>query len=100
MPEYAVELMKLFGPMGFIMWLVWRTTNHTIPRLANAFETAVGRLQESYIDQSDKQRADFKEVIQQQRSDFREIIEREQEAHAKQTDRLVEAIHGVRDATG
>lgn len=67
--------------MGFVMWLVWRTTNHTIPRLAMSFEQAVER-----------QRQDFKEMIQQQRNDFERMMVREQEIHQEHVDRLVALV--------
>ncbi len=83
--DVVVELVKLFGPMGFIMWIVWRTTNHTIPRLAKSFEDAL-----------DRQRADFKEMIERQRADFKEMIAREQQTHENQTDRIITAIEESR----
>jgi len=72
------QLISARGPTGFVMWLVWRTTNHTIPRLAKAFEDA-----------SDRQRQDFREMLQQQRSDFERILDREQLLHKEQTDKLL-----------
>lgn len=76
--ELVTQLISAFGPMGFVMWLVWRTTNHTIPRLAQSFEAAIER-----------QRQDFGSMIQQQRMDFERMILREQEIHKEHVDRLV-----------
>ena len=85
MEQFAVEMFKLFGPMGFIMWLVVRTTNYTIPRLAKSFENAI-----------DRQRADFKGMFETQREDFKSIISREQDTHEKQTDRIISAIKDMK----
>ena len=80
-PELLTQLVSALGPMGFVMWLVWRTTNHTIPRLAQAFEEAIER-----------QRTDFKAMMKEQRDDLHRFLEREQDTHMKQTDKMVKAI--------
>jgi hypothetical protein len=79
--EILTQLVSALGPMGFVMWLVWRTTHHTIPRLAKSFEDA-----------TDRQRVDFKEIMHDQRQSFQQEMEHEREAHTKQMDRLAEAI--------
>ena len=68
-----VELVSQLGSLGFILWLVWRTTNHTIPRLAESFER---NLREA--------REDFKEMLRQERQDFREMSEKEREFFSRQ----------------
>lgn len=80
-PEVMTQLIAALGPMGFVMWLVWRTTNHTIPRLAKSFEEA-----------ADRQRKEFKEMFQQQRNDFDRILRREQEISQRHVDAMVKAI--------
>lgn len=77
----VTQLISAFGPFGFVMWLVWRTTNHTIPRLAQSFEAAL-----------DRQRAEFREYLQQQRADFERMIVREQQVHQEHVDRMIELI--------
>lgn len=65
MGDVAFELIKVFGPMGFIMWLMWHTTTRTIPALVENFETSL-----------ESQRADFKEINAQQRDDFERMMSR------------------------
>lgn len=84
METLLMELVTALGPMGFVMWLVHRTTTHTIPRLAKSFEQSVER-----------QRVDFKEMFRDQRSDYERMMTREQDVHAAQTDKIVEAIKSV-----
>lgn len=92
MPDMALELIKLLGPMGFIMWMVWRFQNHTIPRLAEENSRA-----------QERQRSDFKEILgdqitkfdQMQKTQmefFRVILTREQEVHTKQTQEIVDSV--------
>ena len=59
-----MELVQVLGPMGFVMWLVHRTTTHTTPKMAKSFEEVIER-----------QRADFKEMLAQQRKDYERLIE-------------------------
>jgi glutathionylspermidine synthase len=80
-----VQLIGDLGSLGFILWLVHRTTTHTIPRLAKEFAEATEKL-----------RQDFKEILQAQREDFRRELEREREINGKQTERIIEAIRETR----
>lgn len=80
------DLVSALGPMGFVMWLVWRTTHHTIPRLAKSFEDAI-----------DRQRADFKEMAMHQRQDFAREMDRERAVHSAQMDRLATAVEKLVD---
>jgi hypothetical protein len=79
--DLMVQLVSALGPMGFVMWLVWRTTNHTIPRLAKNFEEAL-----------DRERADFKSIITDQREDFRRELDREREIYFRQIGMLEKAV--------
>ncbi len=81
MPDIALQLIESLGPLGFIMWLVYRFQNFTIPRI----------VAENHAAQA-QQRNDFKEMFDLQRADFKTIIEREQEVHKDQTDRIIKAI--------
>ncbi len=63
MGDVAFELIKVFGPMGFIMWLMWHTTARTIPALVDAFKMSL-----------ELQRADFKQINAQQRADFERMM--------------------------
>jgi hypothetical protein len=80
--DVMTQLVSALGPMGFVMWLVWRTTNHTIPRLAKSFEDAI-----------DRQRGEFRETLTEQRADFMSSIDRERQVCAK----LSEAIDKLAD---
>lgn len=79
--DLMTQLVSALGPMGFVMWLVYRTTNHTIPRLAKSFEDA-----------GDRQRSDFKEALGDQRDAFSREMERERQVHAEHMGRLASAV--------
>ena len=86
--SFIVELISQLGSMGFILWLVWRTTNHTIPRLAETFERGVREA-----------RADFKEILAQERQDFlhalgheREFFEKQIESKSREVTTVVEIL--------
>lgn len=72
-----VDLIAALGPMGFVFWLVWRTTSHTIPRLAQRFEEGMER-----------QRQDFKEILYT-------FQENEQRIHEKEIDRICNSIDNL-----
>lgn len=75
------QLIGDLGSLGFILYLVHRTTTHTIPRLAA-----------EYMESEKRAREDFREILKQQRSDFRTELEREREVNSISTDRIVEAM--------
>jgi len=79
-----VQLMGDLGSLGFILYLVHRTTTHTIPRLADAYIVAEERL-----------RQDFKEMLQIQRHDFTDALERERQILTDQTERICIAIRDL-----
>lgn len=99
MPPAVVELIKALGPMGFIMWMVWRFQSHTIPRLAKDNRDAQARQREDFKDILANQLAKFDEMQRAQMDFFRQVIEREQAVHERQTSEIVEAIRGLRDAS-
>jgi homospermidine synthase len=76
-----VNLIGDLGAIGLVFWLVYKTTTHTIPRLAK-----------EYSDSEQRQRSDFKEILQQQRIDFLQALERERQFQTNQADRIIEAI--------
>ena len=81
-----MDILSQLPPLAFIMWLVWRTTNHTIPRLAESFEA---NLREA--------REDFKEMLHQERKDFREMLEKEHEFFEKQMEAKTREVTQVVD---
>ena len=80
-----VELIKVLGPMGFILWLVHRVTTHTMPRLA-----------QSYLESEEKARQDFKEMLSHQREAFTEEMHREREVHGQYVERIISALTSMR----
>ena len=76
-----VSLVGDLGALGFVFFMTWRLANSTIPRLAKQFEDA-----------GEKQRVDFKEILQEQRDTFVSMLEREQEVHGQHVTRIVESI--------
>jgi len=69
-------LIREFGSIILIFWLVWRTTQKTLPDIVKKAETA-----------QQKARDDFKEVLKQQREDLLAVIS----AHTKSTAQLAES---------
>lgn len=101
--QMIVSLIGDLGAMGFVLWLTWKLTNHTIPRLAKEFQEGVAAARKDFKDLLHEQRSDYKESLQQQRSDFREMfqaqrtdfetmMEREREVHGEHVDRIVESL--------
>ena len=84
MPEWALSLMQLFGPMGFIMYITWRFQHHTIPRLVAENHAAMHQA-----------RNDFREILANQREDFKATIEREQAVHEPQTDMIIQRLNTI-----
>jgi len=79
-----LQLVGDLGSLGFILWLVHRTTTHTIPRLAKEYMTGEERLRE-----------DFKSILNQQREDFMKALERERQILTDQTERIIQAIRDI-----
>ena len=80
--QLMMELLQALGPMGFIFWLVHRTTTHTVPRLAKSFEEGI-----------DKQRIDFKELAKQQHESFERMLIRQQD----KTDQILTELRKLND---
>lgn len=87
-----VELVSSLGTFGFVLWLVHRTTTHTIPRLAAENAARQETQRADFIDAMGVTRDDFKESLAAQREAFQREMEREREVHGKHIDRLVDAI--------
>lgn len=79
--SFFIELVGNLGSLGFILWLVWRTTNHTIPRLAKGFE-----------DNIKEARTDFKELLNKQRDDFRISLNEQRQAHKNEIDTIIDLV--------
>lgn len=77
--DVLVKLISDLGSLGFIFWLVHRTTTQTIPRLAKNFEDAVERQRIDFKEQAEKYRESFMELIREQRAQFFEELQRERE---------------------
>jgi hypothetical protein len=84
--QILISLVGDLGALGFVFWMAWRLTNHTIPRLAAQFEAA-----------TDRQRADFKEMLSTQRDAFSNMMERERQVHGEHIARVIEAIKDLRE---
>ena len=81
-----VKLVANIGSLGIICWLVWHTFTHTIPRLADSFNAALG-----------DQREDFKEALVTQRDFFAQQMERERQVEDGQTSKIVDAIKDLKE---
>jgi len=87
-----VELISSLGTFGFVLWLVHRTTTHTIPRLAAQNADRQETQRADFIAALGVTRNDFKESLAEQRNAFQREMEREREVHGNHIDRLVDAI--------
>jgi predicted negative regulator of RcsB-dependent stress response len=92
-----LDLVGNLGALGFIFWLVWRTTNHTIPRLAESFEKAVEAARKDYREASTQERADFMDALERQRQATEVQMGVEREHQKSQTDKLVDALKDLKD---
>lgn len=77
--QVMMNLVGNLGALGFIFWLVWRTTNHTIPRLAESFEKAISEQRLDHKEELDRARADYIKALTDQRTDFCTQLERERQ---------------------
>jgi hypothetical protein len=73
-------LVSNLGAVGLIFWLVWRSTNTTLPKMAANFEKSLR-----------DERCDFRTMLQEQRDDLLKVISE----HTASTARLAEstALH-------
>lgn len=103
-----LQLVSNLGAIGFIFWLVHRTTTHTIPRLAKGFEDATAEQRKDFKEMLENQRQDFKEqsdkqrdscmsMVREQRTQFTEELARERSFSKEHIDRVTQAIKEVRD---
>jgi cAMP phosphodiesterase len=65
------------GAMGIVLWLVIRTTNHTIPKLASTFEEGLRTARADFKAALELQREDFYTFVQEQRTYFADQIKQE-----------------------
>jgi hypothetical protein len=86
--SFFVEIISNLGALGFILWLVWRTTNHTIPRLAESFEKGIKEAREDHRVSLDQQRQDFRESL----GESREFYAKQLETQRLHNDKFLETI--------
>lgn len=72
--NFTVDIFSNLGALGFVFWLVWRTTNHTIPRLAKSFEEGLKDARTDFKEGLKDSRTDFRDGLKQQRDDFASIL--------------------------
>ncbi len=86
--NFFVDAVGNVGALGFIFWLVWRTTNHTLPRITKSFEESVERGRQDHLASLQKQRDDFRDMLGDQRDFFADRVD----AEKRQTDKLLETF--------
>jgi hypothetical protein len=91
-----VDLVSNLGSMGFILYLVHRTTTHTIPRLARENHDVEKCQREDFLRAQEQTRADFREALTEQREAFQREMAREREIHGAHVERLLEEIRRSR----
>lgn len=79
--DTVVQLVSDLGALGFVLWLAHRLTAKTIPDLT-----------ERYTSAADKQRADFRQMLEQQRVDFSDLHKRDHDVHEARMATMVDAI--------
>lgn len=87
-----VELVSSLGTFGFVLWLVHRTTTHTIPRLAAENAARQEQQREDFLGAQNQTRDDFRAALTEQRGDFKQEMEREREVHGGHIDQVISAI--------
>jgi len=90
--QMLMNLVGNLGALGFIFWLVWRTTNHTIPRLADSFEKGITNQRQDHKEDMERARADYLQALVQQRNDFCSQLERERTLHSERAGELAQAL--------
>jgi len=90
-----INLFSNLGALTFILWLVWRTTNHTIPRLAKSFEDGLEKARLEYRETLAQQRQDFRDILCEQRDFFADRIESEE----TKTDKIIQALKEFKAVT-
>jgi hypothetical protein len=96
-PNFYMDLAGNVGSLGFILWLVWRTTNHTIPRLARDFKEGLDKQRSDFKDTSAMARTDFLSQLAEQRTNFKDQLERERELNRKQVDQFLNAVSKIKN---
>jgi hypothetical protein len=98
-PDMFMQLAGNVGAMAFILWLVWRTQNYTIPRLVKDFKEGIEKSRQEFKESLDKQRNDFKEVTANARTDFldqmkeqRIAAKEERDKDREQTAKIIQAL--------
>lgn len=72
--ELLTQLVSALGPMGFVMWLVHRTTTHTIPRLAKQFEEATERARQDYVKLRHEEASAMRELVAELQEEKRLLL--------------------------
>jgi hypothetical protein len=95
--DYALflDLFSNLGAIGFIFWLFWRTTNHTIPGLAQSFEESIKVTRDDFKATLNQQRDDFKEILEQHKEFFSKQVENER----SQIEKLTMAILSIKNSS-
>ena len=70
--------------LGFVVYLAYRLTTKTIPELTR-----------EYVGAANKQREDFREILEKQRDDFRAWNRQSHDVHEARMDALVDAVRTV-----
>jgi hypothetical protein len=91
-PEFYLNLVSNAPSLGFILWLVWRMNNHTIPRLVADFKEGIDKQRSDYKEISLIARADFLSQLAEQRSSFKDQLERERELNRRQVEQFFATI--------
>jgi hypothetical protein len=101
--NFILELVGNFGSLGVIIWLVVRTQNNTIPRLAKSFEEASEKARVAFIDDMKLARIDFKDALKSQREDFiraledqKKLFEDIRRVETQRAEMMIEAAKGSR----
>ncbi|MBT8102932.1 MAG: hypothetical protein KJO95_08170 [Gammaproteobacteria bacterium] len=82
-PEALLNVAFDVSAIGFVLWLAHQLTTKTIPDMTN-----------TYTDATQKQRDDFREVLDKQREDFAEFHRRESASHEKRLDAVMDKCIG------
>ncbi len=85
-----------FGSLGLIFWLVWRTTNFTIPRLAKTFEESLNKQRQDFRESMHNERNKSQIMLSEYKDFFIHQVEREREFQMNATKQIVDTLNELK----
>jgi len=87
-----LELGFAGGAFSLVVWVVQRTFKHTIPRLAEGFQTALQQQQAAFRDDLRETREAFREELRLERVQLQELLSSERQCRVQIGERIEHLI--------